>query len=58
MSQYITTQPIFDLKLAEERVPGSPTTICWWEQEGMRFGHEGWGTENLEEGEEGGEIAT
>ena len=48
MVQYIKTRPIFELAVADERRPGYPETMRWWEQEGIRFGNEGRGMDKSE----------
>ena len=46
VAQYITTRPIFDLVVAEERQMRFPDTILLREQEGMCFINEGRGACN------------
>ena len=48
MTQYIDMRSIFEIMVVEERGSGSRETMCWWEQEGIRFGDEGRGTDEFE----------
>ena len=32
MAQYIALRPIYDIAVEEERQPGTPTPMRWWEQ--------------------------
>ena len=52
VAQYIYTRLIFDIVVTEERQPGYPSIMYWWEQEGMQFGNEGRGTDELDVNQE------
>ena len=41
MVQYISIRTIFNIAVVEEKRPGSPVSMLWWEQYGVRFGNEG-----------------
>ena len=35
VTQFITTRPIMELFLSEERRPGTRVSMRWWDQEGL-----------------------
>ena len=49
--QYTSTRTIFDIVMAEERQPVSPTILLWWGKDGISFMNGGRGADESEVGQ-------